>query len=139
MPTSDTQPARVAIVTGASGGIGSAVAERLAADGLSVVVHYAGKADRADALVERISDAGGIATALQADVADEAQVAAMFDQTETTYGGVDVVVHAAGIMILSPLVDFDLDDVDRMTARTSAGPSSSISTPRGGCATGVPW
>lgn len=114
MPTSDTQPARVAIVTGASGGIGSAVAERLAADGLSVVVHYAGKADRADALVERISDAGGIATALQADVADEAQVAAMFDQTETTYGGVDVVVHAAGIMILSPLVDFDLDDVDRM-------------------------
>ncbi len=114
MPSSDPKPARVAIVTGASGGIGSAIAERLAADGLSVAVHYAGKADRAEALVARITDAGGTATAVQADVADEAQVAAMFDQTETAFGGVDVVIHTAGIMILSPLTDFDLDEFDRM-------------------------
>lgn len=114
MSNSDTHPPRVAIVTGASGGIGAAVAERLAADGLSVVVHYAGEADRADALRARITETGGTATTVHADVGDEAQVAAMFDQTEATYGGVDVVVHAAGVMTLSPLVDFDLDAFDQM-------------------------
>lgn len=114
MSSSEAPNPRVAIVTGGSGGIGTAVAERLAADGQSVIVHYAGKADRAEAVVERITDAGGTATAVQADVADEAEVAAMFDRAETTYGGVDVVVHAAGIMLLSPLVDLKLDDFDRM-------------------------
>ena len=114
MPRSDPNAARVAIVTGGSGGIGSAIAERLAADGLSVAVHYGGKADRAEALVARITDAGGTATAVKADVADEAQVAAMFDEIETAFGGVDVVIHTAGIMILSPLTDFDLDEFDRM-------------------------
>ena len=114
MPRSDPTAARVAIVTGGSGGIGSAIAERLAADGLSVAVHYGGKADRAEALVARITDAGGTATAVKADVADEAQVAAMFDEIETAFGGVDVVIHTAGIMVLSPLTDFDLDEFDRM-------------------------
>jgi 3-oxoacyl-[acyl-carrier protein] reductase len=114
MSSIDTQAARVAIVTGASGGIGAAVAERLAADGLHVVVHYAGKADRAEEVVQRITDAGGMATTVRGDVAEESEVAAMFDHAETTYGGVDVVVHAAGIMLLSPLVDLELDDFDRM-------------------------
>lgn len=105
---------RVAIVTGGSGGIGRAVAERLAADGMAVVVNYAGNADRAKAAVEAIVAAGGTAEAVQADVADETQVSALFDRAEELYGGVDVVVNTAGIMLLSPLVDLKLDDFDRM-------------------------
>lgn len=106
--------ARVAIVTGASGGIGRAVAERLAADGMRVVVHFAGNADAAEQAVAAITAAGGTATAIRADVADEAEVGALFDRTEELYGGVDVVVHAAGIMLLSPLAELSLDDLDRM-------------------------
>ncbi|MCW0215405.1 MAG: SDR family oxidoreductase [Pseudonocardia sp.] len=110
----DITTPRVAIVTGASGGIGRAVAERLAADGLHVVVHYSGNAGRAEETVEAIVAAGGTAESLRADVADEGEVAALFDRTEALYGGIDVVVHAAGIMLLSPLAELDLDDFDRM-------------------------
>jgi 3-oxoacyl-[acyl-carrier protein] reductase len=105
---------RTAIVTGASGGIGRAVTERLAADGFAIVVHYVGNADQAEQIVAAITAAGGRATAIRADVADEAEVAALFDRTEQTYGGIDVVVHTAGIMLLAPLADADLTDVDRM-------------------------
>jgi 3-oxoacyl-[acyl-carrier protein] reductase len=111
---SSTENARVAIVTGGSGGIGRAVALRLAADGMSVLVHYAGNPARAEAVVEAITGAGGTASAAQADVADETQVAALFDTAEQRYGGVDVVVHTAGIMLLAPLAELDLDDFDRM-------------------------
>ncbi len=105
---------RVAIVTGGSGGIGRAVAERLAADGMSVLVHYAGNPGRATETVDAIVAAGGTAAAVQADVADENEVAALFDEVERRYGGVDVVVHTAGIMLLAPLAELDLDDLDRM-------------------------
>jgi 3-oxoacyl-[acyl-carrier protein] reductase len=104
----------VAIVTGASGGIGRAVAERLATDGLSVVVHYAGNARRAGEVVQAITAAGGSAIASGADVADEAAVRSLFDRTEEAFGGVDVVVNAAGTMLLAPIADLDLDDFDRM-------------------------
>ncbi|GIJ46038.1 3-ketoacyl-ACP reductase [Virgisporangium aliadipatigenens] len=105
---------RVAIVTGGSGGIGRAVAERLAADGMSVTVHYAGNAARADEVVKAITDQGGSAFAAQADVADAQQVETLFTETERQFGGVDVVVNTAGIMILKPLAEFDVDDFDRM-------------------------
>lgn len=105
---------RVAIVTGGSGGIGRAVAERLAADGMSVLVHYAGNPARAKETVDAIVAAGGTASAARADVADENEVGALFDEAERRYGGVDVVVHTAGIMLLSPLAELDLDDLDRM-------------------------
>jgi 3-oxoacyl-[acyl-carrier protein] reductase len=104
----------VAIVTGASGGIGRSVAQRLAADGMRVIVHFAGNADRAEQAVDAITAAGGAATAIGADVADEDEVRALFDRVEELYGGVDVVVHAAGIMFLSPLADLALEDLDRM-------------------------
>ncbi|TQM35384.1 SDR family oxidoreductase [Pseudonocardia cypriaca] len=110
--TESTQ--RIAIVTGGSGGIGRAVAERLAADGMSVLVHYAGNPRRAEETVDAIVAAGGTATAFRADVADENEVAALFDEAERRYGGVDVVVHTAGIMLLAPLAELDLDDLDRM-------------------------
>jgi 3-oxoacyl-[acyl-carrier protein] reductase len=105
---------RVAIVTGGSGGIGQVTAERLAADGMTVVINYAGSPAPAKEAVNAIIDAGGTASAFQADVADETDVAALFDYADQTYGGVDVVVHTAGIMLLSRLVDLDLADLDRM-------------------------
>lgn len=107
-------PDRVAIVTGASGGIGRAVAVRLAQSGMSVAVHYAGNRDRAQAVADEIVAAGGRALVVAADVADEAQVEAMFDQVKAEFGGVDVVVNTAGIMLLSPLTELSLDDFDRM-------------------------
>lgn len=94
---------KVAIVTGASGGIGSAVSERLGRDGFAVVVNYVGNAASADALVARIEAAGGRAVSAQADVSDAAAVTRMFDAAEAAFGGVDVLVNNGGIMKLSPI------------------------------------
>jgi 3-oxoacyl-[acyl-carrier protein] reductase len=96
---------RVAIVTGASGGIGAAVAERLAKDGFTGVVNYAGNSASAAAVVARIEAAGGRAVAAQADISDVAAVARMFESTETAFGGVDVLINNAGIMNLAPIAD----------------------------------
>jgi len=113
---STSQTAKVAIVTGASGGIGAAVAERLAQDGFTVVVNYAGNAASADALVARIEAAGGRAVAAQADIADPAAVARMFDNAETAFGGVDVVINNAGIMTLATIGESDDALFDRTIA-----------------------
>jgi 3-oxoacyl-[acyl-carrier protein] reductase len=110
----NTPQNRVAIVTGGSRGIGRETALRLAGDGFAVVVGFAGGQDEADATVKEITAAGGQAIAVRADVADETAVAAMFDRAEAEFGGVDVLVHAAGVMLLSPLADQDLDELDRM-------------------------
>jgi 3-oxoacyl-[acyl-carrier protein] reductase len=112
---------RVAIVTGGSRGIGRESAERLAADGFAVVINYAGNQAEADAAVEAITKSGGQAVAARADVADEVAMAAVFDLAEQTFGGVDVVVHAAGIMHLAPLVEQDLADFDRMVRTNLRG------------------
>jgi 3-oxoacyl-[acyl-carrier protein] reductase len=105
---------RIAIVTGASGGIGHAVAVRLAQAGMAVAVHYSGNRDRAQVVADEITAADGRAMVVGADVADEAEVAALFDQVEAEFGGVDVVVNTAGIMLLSPLTELSLDVFDRM-------------------------
>jgi len=99
----DTQ--RCAIVTGSSKGIGAAVAERLARDGLAVVINYVSGAPAADALVARIQASGGQAIAVQADVSDPAAVASLFTQTADAFGGIDVLVNNAGIMKLAPLAN----------------------------------
>ncbi|MFE3116091.1 SDR family oxidoreductase [Streptomyces niveus] len=105
---------RVVIVTGGSRGIGRESAQRLAADGHAVVVNYAGNQTEAEAAVAAITESGGTAMAFRADVADEVAVSALFDAAEETYGGVDVLVHAAGVMSVTPLVDTELDALDRM-------------------------
>lgn len=105
---------RTAIVIGASGGIGRAVAGRLGQSGMAVAVHYAGNRERAEETADQVLAAGGRALIVSADVADEAQVAAMFDQVDAEFGGVDVVVNTAGIMLLSTLTDLKFDDFDRM-------------------------
>ena len=108
---------RVALVTGGSGGIGTAVVERLARDGYAIAVHFAGNRDRAQQVADHATGAGATTIVVEADVADEAAVAAMFDRVEQELGGVDVVVHTAGIMLLAPLAELDLSeggDFDRM-------------------------
>jgi 3-oxoacyl-[acyl-carrier protein] reductase len=98
---------KVAIVTGAARGIGAAIAKRLASDGFTVVVNYAGSAGEAEAVVAGIEANGGKAIAAQADVSDAAAVARMFDAAQTAFGGVDVLVNNAGIMKLAPLAESD--------------------------------
>ncbi len=105
---------RAAIVTGGSRGIGRAAVSRLAADGFAVVVGYAGNRERAEAAVEEVTAAGGRATAVRADVAEEQQVAALFAAAESEFGGVDAVVHAAGRMSLSPVAELDLAELDAL-------------------------
>lgn len=96
-----------AIVTGASRGIGAAVAQRLAADGFAVVVNYSGDAASAEALVLAIEKSGGQALAVQADVSDAEAVRRLFEATESAFGGVDVLVNNAGIMQLANVADAD--------------------------------
>lgn len=105
---------RVAIVTGGSRGIGAEVAQRLAADDTAVALAYAGNKAAADQVVATITERGGSAFAMQADIADEDQVSALFDATAERFGAVDVVVNAAGVMELAPVVDLDLAVLDRM-------------------------
>ena len=105
---------RVAVVTGASRGIGRAIASTLAAAGQAVVVGYAGSQGAADEVVEQITASGGRAVAVQADVADEKAVAALFDTAAEAFGGVDVVVNSAGRMYLAPIAELDLDELDAL-------------------------
>jgi 3-oxoacyl-[acyl-carrier protein] reductase len=99
MKTDDSRTiARAAIITGASRGIGAAVAERLAKDGFSVVVNYAGSQAEASALVNKITSAGGRAITAKADVSKADEVSRMFEVAEKEFGGVDVLVNNAGII-----------------------------------------
>ena len=107
---------KTAIVTGASRGIGAAVAERLAKDGFTLVVNYAGDATPAEALVAKIENAGGHAVSHKADVSDSSAVRAMFDTAVTRFGGVDVLVNNAGIMQLANIADADDAFFDRHIA-----------------------
>src|SRR5438876_5005306 len=116
----DTQ-VKVAIVTGASGGIGRAVALRLARDGFRVVLNYAGNAGHAEAAAAEIKAAGGHAFAVQADVADAAAVERLFQETLGAFGRIDVVVNSAGIMPMGPIAEGSLEAFDRVIATNLRG------------------
>lgn len=114
-------PGKVAIVTGASRGIGAAVAQRLAKDGLAVVVNYAGSSGAAEDVVRGIERAGGKAITAQADVSDPRAVASMFDLAQSRFGGVDVLVNNAGIMRLAKIADGDDALIDSQIATNLKG------------------
>ncbi len=94
---------KVAVVTGASKGIGASIAEHLAAEGAAVVVNYASSKTGADAVVKRITEKGGKAIAVQADVSKPDDIKRLFAQTKATYDKLDVLVNNAGIYEFSPL------------------------------------
>ncbi|WP_290778051.1 3-oxoacyl-[acyl-carrier-protein] reductase [Exiguobacterium sp. UBA5002] len=105
---------KVALVTGASRGIGAAIAKRLATDGFRVVVNYAGSTDKAEAIVREIKEAGGEALAIQANVAEADAVKQMIKQTIDTFGQLDCVVNNAGITrdgLLMRMKEADFDAV----------------------------
>jgi 3-oxoacyl-[acyl-carrier protein] reductase len=107
---------RTAIVTGGSRGIGAAIAQRLAKDGFTVVVNYAGNAAEAETLVAKIKQNGDRALSVQADVSDPAAMRRLFDQAAAISGGVDVLVNNAGIMLLSTIADAEDAAFDRQVA-----------------------
>src|SRR6266403_1563583 len=119
-PMTDTQ-VKVAVVTGASGGIGRAVALRLAREGFGVVLSYAGNAGKAEAAVAEIKAAEGHAFAVQADVADAAAVERLFQETLGAFGRIDVVVNSAGIMPMGPIAEGSLEGFDRVIATNLRG------------------
>jgi 3-oxoacyl-[acyl-carrier protein] reductase len=112
---------RVAIVTGASKGIGRAIALRLAKDGLAVVVNYASSPNAAKEVVGEIENAGGKAVAVKADISTSAGVTALFDAAEQNFGGADVIVNNAGTMKLSPLIETSDDDFEKQIALNLTG------------------
>jgi NADP-dependent 3-hydroxy acid dehydrogenase YdfG len=113
MATDAVLSGTVALVTGASSGIGEATAKRLAAEGATVAV-AARRLDRLQKLVEEIDDAGGKALAIEADVTDRAAAEALVERTVKELGRLDTVINNAGVMLLGPSLDADIEEWERM-------------------------
>ncbi|WHI53293.1 SDR family oxidoreductase [Microbulbifer sp. MLAF003] len=107
---------KVALVTGASRGIGAAIATRLAKDNFTILVNFVGNFNAAEKLVNQIDAAGGKAVTVQADVSDSSAVTKLFESVEATFGGIDAVINSAGIMKLATLAESKEEDFDTMVA-----------------------
>ncbi len=116
-----TSEIKTAIVTGASKGIGAAIARQLAADGFQTIVNYASSSGEAAEIVAGIEQAGGRALAVRADIADAQALAALFDRAEAEFGRVDVLVNNAGISKFSPLAEVLDEDFQRQVAVNLTG------------------
>lgn len=117
---------KIAVVTGASKGIGASIARHFAAEGAKVVVNYAaGRAD-ADRVVKAITDNGGTALAVQGDISLKADVIRLFEEAEKAYGTLDILVNNAGIYQYAPIEDFSEDSFHRQFNINVLGPLLAI-------------
>src|SRR5271167_913451 len=112
--TSNKLSGKVAVVTGASKGIGAAIARQLAAEGASVVVNYASSKAGADRVVSEIAKAGGKAVAVQADLSKEADIRRLFAETKKAYDRVDILVNNAGVYEFLPLAQVTAEAFHKM-------------------------
>jgi 3-oxoacyl-[acyl-carrier protein] reductase len=112
----NTLKGKIALVTGASRGIGRAIAERLAQDGASVVVNYSGSQGEAQKTVDKIKSAGGNAIAIQADVGRVSEITRLFDESIKHFGKLDILVNNAGVMFMKPISATTEADFDRIFA-----------------------
>jgi len=104
---------KVALVTGASRGIGREIAEELARNGAKVVVNYASNPDKAEEVVDGIKQRGGEAVAIQADISSVAEIEMLFRKTLEAYGQVDILINNAGILITKPIASMTEEDFDK--------------------------
>jgi 3-oxoacyl-[acyl-carrier protein] reductase len=112
---------KTAIVTGASRGIGRAVAKRLAQDGFAVIVNYLSNSEEAEEVVAEIKGLGGDAISVKADIANQGDVERLFEETIKKFGSIDVVVNNSGIMLLSPIGKSDVDLFDKVISTNLRG------------------
>jgi 3-oxoacyl-[acyl-carrier protein] reductase len=112
---------RVAIVTGASKGIGAAIAKRLSQDGIAVVVNYAKGREAAEAIVAALAASGSRAISVAADIGDPAGMATLFDAAERAFGGTDILVNNAGVMELSTIAKVTDESFERMISVNLGG------------------
>lgn len=105
---------KVAIVTGGSGGIGSAICERLAEEGAKVVVHYGGHADAANEIVDAIQTKGGEVIAIQANLSHTDEVTKLFDEAQQQFGAPDILINDAGTGVGSPVAETDEAAFDKV-------------------------
>ncbi len=129
---------KVAIVTGASRGIGAAIARRLAADGAKVVVNYSRSAGPAYEVVEAIKKAGGEAVAVHADISDPAAIPRLFAEAKTAFGRLDILVNNAAVMERAPLAEVTAESIERHFGLNVRGyllcaKQAAAVLPRGGC------
>lgn len=117
---------KVAVITGASKGIGASIAKYFAAEGAKVVVNYASSKDGADAVVKAITDKGGIAIAVKADVSKASDINSLFNETITAFGSLDILVNNAGIYPAAFIEDVTEDSFHKLFDVNVLGPLLTI-------------